>query len=43
VNNNTAIVERVNRTIREMIDKHIQVTGKNKYIDKLQEIVMKYN
>jgi len=39
----TAIVERVIRTIREMIDKYLDVYKTNKYIDILPNLISNYN
>lgn len=38
-----AVIERFNRTIGEMIQKHMTATNSNKYIDILQNLIDNYN
>ena len=38
-----AIVERVHRTIREMIGRYMQINNTKKYIDVLPKLVENYN
>ena len=38
-----AIVERFNQTIKDRISRYITLTGKNRYIDQLDDIIRSYN